>query len=83
MSGIWLPFAALTISIFLAVIFFIKQNNTTNEVRLYKWTLVINVIFSLNATLAYIIAETTTLVPLVSFLQKIHLRYWQRSYPRL
>ena len=73
MSGIWLPFAALTISIFLAVIFFIKQNNTTNEVRLYKWTLVINVIFSLNATLAYIIAETTTLVPLVSFLQKIHL----------
>ena len=73
MSGIWLPFAAVTISIFLAVIFFIKQNNTTNEVRLYKWTLVINVIFSLNATLAYIIAETTTLVPLVSFLQKIHL----------
>ena len=73
MSGIWLPFAAVTISIFLAVILFIKQNNTTNEVRLYKWTLVINVIFSLNATLAYIIAETTTLVPLVSFLQKIHL----------
>ena len=73
MSGIWLPFAAVTISVFLAVIFFIKQNNTTSEVRLYKWTLVINVIFSLNATLAYIIAETTTLVPLVSFLQKIHL----------
>lgn len=73
MSGIWLPFAALTISVFLIIIFFTKKNVKTKEVELYKWTLVLNFIFCLNATLAYIVAEKTTLVWLVSVLQKIHL----------
>lgn len=73
MSGIWLPFAAVTISVFLVIIFFTKPNVNSTEVRLYKWTLVINLFFSINAAFAYIIAETTDLVSVVSFLQRIHL----------
>ena len=31
MSGIWLPMAAVTISVFLVIIFFVKQNVKTKE----------------------------------------------------
>ena len=72
MSGIWLPLAAVTISIFLVIIFFTKKSIKTKEVQLYKYTLVINAIFSINAALAYVIAETTNQVWLVSLLQRIH-----------
>lgn len=73
MSGIWLPFAAVTISMFLVIIFFTKQNVITKEVQLYKWMLIFNAIYCINAVLVYLVAETTNLVWLVSFLQKIHL----------
>ena len=72
MSGIWLPLAAVTISIFLVIIFFTKKSIKTKEVQLYKYTLVINAIFSINAALAYVIAELTNQVWLVSLLQRIH-----------
>lgn len=72
MGGIWLPLAAVTISIFLVIIFFTKKSIKTKEVQLYKYTLVINAIFSINAALAYVIAETTNQVWLVSLLQRIH-----------
>ena len=72
MSGIWLPLAAVTISIFLVIIFFTKKSIKTKEVQLYKYTLVINAIFSINAALAYAIAELTNQVWLVSLLQRIH-----------
>lgn len=72
MSGIWLPLAAVTISIFLVIIFFTKKSIKTKEVQLYKYTLVINAIFSINAALAYVIAETTNQVWLVSLMQRIH-----------
>lgn len=75
MSGIWLPLAAVTISLFLVIIFFIKKNIKSKEVELYKWTLVLNLVLSLNTVLAYIIAETTNLVWLVSILQKFHFGY--------
>ena len=72
MSGIWLPLAAVTISVFLVIIFFTKKSIKTKEVQLYKYTLVINAIFSINAALAYVIAELTNQVWLVSLLQRIH-----------
>ena len=72
MSGIWLPLATVTISIFLVIIFFTKKSIKTKEVQLYKYTLVINAIFSINAALAYVIAELTNQVWLVSLLQRIH-----------
>ena len=61
MSGIWLPLAAVTISIFLIIAFFTKDNVKTREVELYKWTLIVNVICCINATIAYIFAEKTNL----------------------
>lgn len=75
MSGIWLPMAAVTISTFLVVIFFTKQNVKTKEVRIYKYTLLLNLLFCLNTAFAYIIAETTNLVWLVSILQRFHFVY--------
>ena len=73
MSGIWLPLAAVTISIFLIIAFFTKDNVKTREVELYKWTLIMNVIFCINATIAYIFAEKTNLLWMVSLLQRFHL----------
>lgn len=75
MSGIWLPMAAVTISVFLVIIFFVKQNVKTKEVRLYKYTLLLNLLFCLNAALAYIIAETTNTIWIVSILQRFHFVY--------
>ena len=75
MSGIWLPMAAVTISVFLVIIFFVKQNVKTKEVRLYKYTLLLNLLFCLNAALAYIIAETTNTIWIVSILQRFHFMY--------
>ena len=75
MSGIWLPMAAVTISVFLVIIFFVKQNVKTKEVRLYKYTLLLNLLFCLNAALAYIIAETTNTICIVSILQRFHFMY--------
>lgn len=75
MSGIWLPMAAVTISVFLVIIFFVKQNVKTKEVRLYKYTLLLNLLYCLNAAFAYIIAETTNLVWLVSIFQRFHFVY--------
>ena len=72
MSGIWLPLASVTISIFLVIIFFSKKSIKTKEVQLYKWTLIINAIFCINAALAYVIAETTNQVWLVTLMQRIH-----------
>ena len=73
MSGIWLPLAAVTISIFLIIAFFTKDNVKTREVELYKWTLIMNVICCINATIAYIFAEKTNLIWMVSLLQRFHL----------
>ena len=73
MSGIWLPLAAVTISIFLIIAFFTKDNVKTREVELYKWTLIMNVIFCINATIAYIFAGKTNLIWMVSLLQRFHL----------
>lgn len=75
MSGIWLPFAAVTISVFLVIIFFTKKNFKTKEVNLYQWMLMLNFLFCSNAVVAYIIAETTHLVWLVNLLQRFHLSY--------
>ena len=46
MSGIWLSGAALTIGLFLIGIFFTKKNVKTEEVEIYKWMIILNVIFS-------------------------------------
>ena len=36
MSGIWLLISALSLSIFLVIMFFSKKNNDNAEVKIYK-----------------------------------------------
>lgn len=73
MSGMWLPVAALTISIFLIIIFFCKRNYDSKEVKIYKYMIVENLVFSFNALLVYILSKTIDSLIIVEILQKLHL----------
>lgn len=73
MSGIWLPATALTISLFLFIIFFTKKNISNKEVKIYKELLFVSLFFSLNALLVYIVAKTTGNNNIVGIMQRIHL----------
>lgn len=73
MSGIWLPASALTISLFLIIIFFTKKNISNKEVKIYGRLLIANVLFALNALAVYVVAKTTWNNEIVGFMQKIHL----------
>lgn len=73
MSGVWFPLIALTINLFLIIIFFLKENIENKEVKIYRDMLVIGVFLSLNATLVYILAIKTNLNVLVAWMQKLHL----------
>lgn len=73
MSGIWLLGVAVTISLFLIVNFFSKTNYESREVRVYKYLIILNLLFSTNALVTYIIAKTIGTVEIIGFMQKIHL----------
>ena len=73
MSGIWLLGVAVTISIFLIVNFFSKTNYESREVRVYKYLIILNLLFSTNALITYIVAKTIGTVEIIGFMQKIHL----------
>lgn len=73
MSGVWFPLIALTINLFLIIIFFLKENIDNKEVKIYRSMLVIGVFLSLNATIVYILAIKTNLTLLVAWMQKLHL----------
>ena len=73
MSGIWLPGSALTISVFLCVIFFIKEKAKNNEVVTYSQLLITNLFFCINAIAVYIYAKTIGNVEIIGYMQKIHL----------
>ena len=73
MSGIWLPVSALTISLFLIIIFFTKKNINNIEVNIYRNLLILNLFFSINAMAVYCVAKTIGTELLVAFMQKIHL----------
>jgi len=73
MSGIWLLGSALTISIFLVIIFFTKRNNISKEVILYKWMIIINLLFSFNALLVYVVAKKIGNDVVIALLQRLHL----------
>lgn len=73
MSGIWLPVSALTISLFLIIIFFTKKNINNVEVNIYRNLLLLNLFFSINAMAVYCVAKTIGTELLVAFMQKIHL----------
>jgi signal transduction histidine kinase/CheY-like chemotaxis protein len=73
MSGIWLPASALSISLFLLIIFFSKKNMANNEVEIYKFMIIINFLFSLNATLVYLVAKTSGNIVAITIMQKLHL----------
>lgn len=73
MSGVWLPGTAVTISLFLIIIFFSKKNIKSKEVESYKWMVILSCIFSVNALIAYIISKTIGTLILVASLQRIHL----------
>ena len=73
MSGMWLPGTAVTLSIFIVILLFIKRNSKNEEVKIYKQMVVVNLLFSINAFLAYIIAKTINIEELVGVIQKIHL----------
>ena len=73
MSGVWFPLIALTINLFLIIIFFLKENIENKEVRIYRDMLIVGVVLSFNATLVYILAIKTDLKLLVAWMQKFHL----------
>lgn len=73
MSGIWLPASALTISLFLIIIFFTKRNISNKEVKIYGRLLVVNFLFALNALVVYVVAKTIGNDVLIGFMQKLHL----------
>lgn len=73
MSGIWLPASALTISLFLFIIFFTKKNISNKEVKIYRELLFVGFFFSLNALLVYVVAKTSGNNNIVGFMQRIHL----------
>lgn len=73
MSGIWLPGSALTINLFLIIIFFVKKNVENNEVKIYRSLIIAGFLFSLNALSVYIISKTIGTEAIVGFFQRIHL----------
>jgi len=72
MSGIWLPLAAASLSIFLFIIFFVKKNIGSEEVNIYKKLLIFNLIFCFNTVFAYFVLETSGNISIISVLQKFH-----------
>ena len=75
MSGIWLPICAVTISLFLLIIFFTKNNFNNKEVKLYMWMIIINILFAVNAVICYISSQKIGVDVVTGFFQKFHLSY--------
>lgn len=73
MSGIWIPGSALTISLFLIIVFFTKKNIDNREVKIYGNLLLAGFAFSLNAVLVYIVAMMSDNLFIVGIMQKLHL----------
>lgn len=73
MSGVWLPGSALTISLFLIIIFFIKKNDNNKEVNVYSYMLILNLIFSLTGSLGYVYAKLGGSLSIVQLVQRFHL----------
>ncbi len=73
MSGIWLPATALTINLFLVIVFFSKEKINNKEVTAYKYLLITGLLFSINALAVYIVAKTCGNELAVGTMQKIHL----------
>ena len=75
MSGIWLPICAITISLFLLIIFFTKKNFNNKEVKLYMLMIIINFLFSINAVIYYVLSQKVGVDVVTGFFQKFHLSY--------
>ena len=73
MSEVWLPAASVTISLFLVIIFFTKKNFKNDEVKIYKYMLILNLLFSINAFNTYLIAKMFDANLLVSIMLRMHL----------
>ncbi len=73
MSGMWLPGTAVTLSLFIVILLFLKRNSENAEVKIYKEMVLVNLFFSINAFLAYIVAKTIGIKEIVGVIQKIHL----------
>lgn len=73
MSGVWILIAALTISIFLIIIFFCKCNVLNKETKLYSVMLIFNFLYSLLAVIGYIYAKKVGNEEIIGYIQKIHL----------
>lgn len=75
MSGIWLPATAVTISLFLVIVFFSKKNVENEELSAYKGLLISNLLFSVNALMTYIYAKTIGTEQGIGIFQKFHLSF--------
>ncbi len=73
MSGVWLPSSALVISLFLIIIFKLKKNNETKEVKIYSYMLFLNLIFSLFGVFGYIYSQIFGKNTILSIIQKGHI----------
>ena len=75
MNGIWLPICAITISLFLLIIFFNKNNYNNKEVKIYMWMIIVNFLFSINAAICYMVSQKINIDAVTGFFQKFHLSY--------
>ncbi|MCI8460338.1 MAG: response regulator [Bacilli bacterium] len=75
MSGIWLPISALTISLFLCIIFSVKKNSYSDEVVAYRFLLFYSLFFSITGVFGYLFAKTIGNLFLIGIIQKFHLTF--------
>ena len=73
MSSLLLTFASCMIAILLVIEFFIKKRIENQETKIYSKLLIINLLFSFFAIIAYTYSKTIGYEPIVDLLQKFYL----------
>ena len=73
MSGLWLPGSALIISLFLVILFFIKNRDNNPETKTYTVLILVNLVFSLCGFFGYLISQLGFNLTVIQIVQKLHL----------
>lgn len=76
MNGIWLLGAALTISLFLVVLFYSRRKVENNELKIYSYTILFNLFFSLNAFLSCLVSNLIGDATISSISEKFHFSFF-------
>ena len=73
MSGIWLPFGALVLAIYLVVLFFLRGSVKNYETIIYKKLIIINLFYSTFAVIIYLFAMLVGHLYFTGVLQSFYL----------